>query len=141
MSTMTDPPRGLVERLQRSRWTTPALAVVLGLVALAVQWSRGDVGGGVGSLVILALYAVVLVTFGGRSEVVSLMRGDSDDERAGQIQLRASAATARVLVPVLVGGFLVELTRGGSDLAVWTWLCALAGTVFLVSLAYLSRRS
>jgi hypothetical protein len=141
MSTTNEHPEGLVGRLQRSRWTTPALGLLIGLVALAVQAARGDLGGGVGSLVIMAIYAVVLLAFGGRSEVVSLMRGHAGDERAGQIQQRALAMTAQVLVPVLVGGFLVELARGADDLPVWTWLCALAGVTYLIALALLSRRS
>ena len=141
MSTTNDQQRGLVGRLQRSRWTTPALGLVIGLVALGVQAARGDLGGGVGSLVIMAAYAAVLLAFGGRSEVVSLMRGDLGDERTGQIQQRALAMTAQVLVPVLVVGFLVELARGAGDLPVWTWLCALAGVTYLLALALLSRRS
>jgi zinc transporter ZupT len=130
-----------LRQAQRSRWGAPIAAVGLGLIALGVQAARGDVGGGVGSVIVMTGYAVVLVLFGGRSEVVSLMRGDATDERANQIQVKALAMTASVLVPVLVAGFLVELARGAADLEVWTWLCALAGAVFLVSLAVLSRRS
>src|SRR4051794_36034090 len=141
MSTTSDSTRRLLGRLQRSRWTTPVLGLVIGLVALAVQAARGDLGGGVGSLVIMAVYAAVLLAFGGRSEMVSLLRGGPGDERAGQIMQRALATTAQVLTTVLVVGFLVELARGADDVGVWSWLCALAGAVFLISLAVYSRRS
>jgi cobalamin synthase len=127
--------------VQRSRWTTPVLGLVIGLIALAVQAARGDLGGGVGSLVIMAVYAAFLLALGGRNEMVSLLRGGPGDERAGQIQQRALAMTAQVLVPVLVAGFLVELARGADDLPVWTWLCSLAGVVYLLALGLLSRRS
>lgn len=141
MPTSTEGVPSWPARIQRSRWATPIFAVAFGLVALAIQVARGDVGGGIGSLVIMSLYAVFLVAFGGRIEVVSLLRGDARDERASHLQLRALAATASVLIPVLVGGFLVELARGASDLGVWTGLCAFSGVTFGLSLAVLSRRS
>lgn len=129
------------QRAKRSRWATPGFAVAFGLVALAVQAARGDVGGGVGSLAIMSGYGAVLLLLGGRFEVVSLLRGDASDERAGQIQNRAMAVTAGVLVPVLVAGFLIELARGAADTSVWSGLCALAGITYGVTLAVLTRRS
>jgi hypothetical protein len=141
MPSRAEPLRSALTRAQRTRWATPASAIALGLVAFAVEAARGDVGGGVGFLVIMTVYAGVLLLFGGRSEVVSLLRGDTGDERASQLQLKALAATGGVLVPVLVAGFLIELARGAADLGVWTWLCSLAGVTFALSLAILSRRS
>ena len=141
MLSRVEPLQRSATRLRRSRWTTPIFAVAVGLLALVIQAARGDVGGGVGSLVIMSIYAVVLMAFGGRFEVVSLLRGDARDERASHLHTRALAATAGVLVPVLVGGFLIELARGASDLGVWTGLCAFSGATFMVSLAVLSRRS
>jgi hypothetical protein len=141
MSTSADGTRRVLCHLQNSRWTTPVTALGLGLAALLVQSLRGDVGGGVASLVIMSVYAAVLVVFGRRSEVVSLLRGGSSDERRDSITNRALAATGGVLVLVLVGGFLVELARGADDVGLWSGLCGLAGATFAVALAVLSRRS
>jgi hypothetical protein len=141
MPTPAEQVRAVTTRVQRSRWATPVFAVLLGLVALAIQSARDDVRGGVASLVIMTIFAVVLLLFAGRSETVSLIRGDAVDERRGLIQQKALAATGSVLTTVLVAGFFVELARGADDVMVWSSLCSVAGVTFAASLLVLSRRS
>jgi hypothetical protein len=142
MSTTSTPrPSTPDRRVRRTRWLVPGVAVALGLVLFAAQAARGATADGLGSLAILTGYGVVLAVFAGRSETVSLLRGDTVDERAGLIQLRATAFTGTVLVTVLVGGFLVQVARGAADTGTWAALCAVGGVSFMGSLAVLSRRN
>lgn len=142
MSTTSTPHAATPDRrTRRTRWLVPGVAVALGLVLFVAQAANGDTGGGLASLAIMTGYAAVLAVLGGRSETVSLLRGDTVDERAGLIQLRATAFTGNVLVTVLVGGFLVQVARGSSDTGTWAALCAVAGVSFAGALAVLRRRS
>jgi membrane associated rhomboid family serine protease len=139
MST-TDRPN-LLLRINRSRWTVPAFAVVFGVTVLAIQAANGDPAGGVVSLGIMLVYAGILVVTSRHSETVSLLRGEVPDERAELIQLRAAAMTCYVLVTVLVAGFVVSLARGSDQVSVWANLSALTGLTYLASLLWVRRRS
>lgn len=142
MSTTPSPQPATADRHgHRRHWVVPGVAVALGLVLCAAQAVRGEIRDGLTSLAILTGYAAVLALLAGRSETVSLLRGDSVDERAALIQQRALAFTGNVLVTVLVGGFLVQVARGSGDIGTWAALCAVGGVSFAGALAVLRRRS
>ena len=82
-------------------WVTPAACVVIGVVLAGVHLVRGDAGDALGSFGLMSVIAVAL-TVGGRSEAVRVVRGDARDERTAQIDVRAGALAAMVLVAVLV---------------------------------------
>lgn len=123
-----------------SRWIVPGLCLVLGVGVGVAVMAQGDPGYGIFILLLMTGYALALVLFSRRSETVSLLRGESPDERAASIQTHAIAITGHVLIVVLVGGFIVQLLRGG-DTEVWSALCAVGGLTYAVSLFVLHRRS
>ena len=68
------------------------------------------------------------------------MRGEDDDERAVELETRATTLTAVVLIVALAVLFLVTAARGENPL-VYGLLLLLAETTHLVALAVLNRRS
>ena len=103
--------RGIVERVQRSRFTVPVFAVLLGIALLAVESYAGDVRGGLISLGIMSAAGAVLL-FGGRSETIRGLRGDGRDERWAMIDLRATAIAGFAIIIAIIVMFMVELGRG-----------------------------
>ena len=65
---------------------------------------------------------------------------DARDERLIALDLRATAISGGVLILLVLGGFVVDIARGG-DGSPYAWLAAVAGVTYLVSLFVLSRRS
>jgi hypothetical protein len=120
-------------------WAVPLACVVLGFVFLAVLWASGNPGAGLGSLVVMAGYGLLL-SVGGRSEIVRTLRGQAPDERYGMFDLRATAITGTVTLSVLVGGALYELVRGG-DPSTFVLIIAVAAVTYLASLLWLGWRS
>lgn len=120
-------------------WAVPLLCVALGVVFLAVLWASGNLGAGLGSLAIMVGYGLLL-SVGGRSEIVRTLRGQAPDERYGMFDLRATAITGTVTLSVLVGGALYELARGG-DPSTYVLIIAVAAVTYLASLLWLGRRS
>ena len=115
----------------RSRWVLPAFSVLMGVVMFAAEAVGGDRRGGGFALAIMSAYAALL-TFGGRSETIRVMRGEHD-ERTALIDLRATAYTGLVLVVAILGAFLVRVARGDSGNP-YAALGALAGVTYLVAL-------
>jgi hypothetical protein len=120
-------------------WAVPLACVVLGFVFLVVLWASGNPGAGLGSLAIMAGYGLLL-SVGGRSEIVRTLRGQAPDERYGMFDLRATAITGTVTLSVLVGGALYELVRGG-DPSTFVLIIAVAAVTYLASLLWLGWRS
>jgi hypothetical protein len=123
-----------------ARWRVPVVAVVAGLVMLAAEWSAGYPGRGAVSLAIMLVFAAALVLFSGRSDMFQVMRDPSTDERTTMLDLRATAFAGVVLILVVIGAFIYETARG-NDGSPYMWLGAVAGVAYLVSLAWLHRRS
>jgi len=111
----------------------------MGCVILAARWAGGDPRSGLYSLAVMVGFGL-LVLVGGRSETVRGLRGDGRDERFALIDLRAMAYSGLVLVMVLIGVWLVELTRG-HDGSPYGELMAVGGLAYLVALAILRWRS
>ena len=125
--------------LQHSKWTLPLFAVAMGgLMWAAAAWG-GHAGPGLWMFGTLALAGLVTL-LGGRSETLRGLRGDGRDERFAQIDLRATAATGLVLIVVVLGAFLYELTQG-RDGQPYTWLGAVAGLAYVISIVVLRLRA
>jgi amino acid permease len=122
------------------RWLVPGLCVLLAIAYTVVflmhdQPMLAVIGAGV-----MLAFGLVLVIFSRRSETVALLREDAPDERRALITTKAAATTMYVMVGVSVVMAFVQLARGVSP-GPWGVICSIGGAVFIVSLAYESRRS
>ena len=124
---------------KRSRWLVPGVALLIGVAYFVANWIGGNPSLGVAMLAIMVLYAAVLL-LGGRSEVVRVLRGQPSDERYRSFDLRATAFAGVITILVLIGGFLLELSRGG-DGQPYSALLAIAGVSYLAGLLWLRYRS
>ncbi|HKA69862.1 MAG TPA: DUF2178 domain-containing protein [Actinomycetes bacterium] len=124
-----------------SRWLTPAFALVLGVFFFVVAVAQDDWGGAWFSLALFTGYGILLAFLGSRVEVIGLLRGDTTDERAAQIHLRAAAFAFYVLVLVLTGGFIVSLVTQSSVTDTFAALGAVAGVSLIGAYVVLARRS
>jgi hypothetical protein len=121
------------------RWTVLAFAVVMSGVLAAIFAVHGDVAMTVASPVILIGYALAVTLLGRRSETAALLSDQAADERRTLIQLKAQAFSFNVLTAVLVGGFIVQIARGQQS-GTFMWLGAIAGIVYIGSVACFARR-
>jgi hypothetical protein len=120
-----------MQTMCKSKWFVPLFSVALGFGFLAAQWVGGEPLWGLVSLGIMTAFGGVFA-LGGRSETIRGLRGDGRDERFRRIDVNATAAAGMaVIVALLVAGG-VELARGHSG-APYTWLAAIAGLTYLVS--------
>jgi hypothetical protein len=126
---------------QSNRWIVPAECAVFAAVLLAIGLARGDVWLALAGPLIMLGYGAGLLLFGRRSEAVGLLGGDSSDERRAALQLRASAATAHVLIAVLVGGWIWAIATGSRYAGTFSALCAVAGVTFIAATVWYSRRA
>lgn len=124
----------------RGRWLVFGGCVAAALAYLGIGLARDQAGLAIGGLLIMLGYGVLLLVFGRRSEVVGLLAGNGADERRAQIQLRASAATAHVLVLVLVGSAMWALATGSRYTGVFSGLCAVFGISYLIATVWFARR-
>ena len=76
------------------KWAVPILLVAMGVVYLVVFWVRGELRAGVGAAVFMVVVAALLL-FGGRSEVVRVLRGQPTDEMWGRSICGRSGSPAR----------------------------------------------
>ena len=74
-------------------------------------WAGGELRAGVGAAVFMVVVAVLLL-FGGRSEVVRVLRGQPTDEMWRSFNLRAIWFASEVLAVVVIGAFVYEIARG-----------------------------
>lgn len=131
--------RSLANRLLCSRYTLPVFSVALGLLILGLFLHAGDWVSGVWSLGIMTGFAGI-VLLGGRSETIRGLRGDGRDERFAMIDLRATAVSGVVVTTAIIGGFMVEISRGHSGTP-YTQLGAIAGLAYLGAIAFQRVRS
>jgi uncharacterized membrane protein len=139
MSTAARSLRGWMCRAPR--WAFPALCLTLGLLlagAMALGGQGQDSWWVVG---VFVLYAAFLFVFGSRSEVVSLMSGDAQDERQRSINEKASAASFAVLVAVFALGFVVTVVTGSDLATTFSRLSAFSGLTWVTALVVVTRRS
>ena len=120
------------------KWLIPATCLAFGCLVLLAGWLGGQLVSGLIGLAIMAAFGL-FVAAAGRSETIRGLRGDGRDERFAQIDLRATAITGLVLITAVIVAFLVEIARGHSGTP-YTWLGALAGLTYLLTVAYLRWR-
>ncbi|HWT25475.1 MAG TPA: hypothetical protein VN213_18365 [Solirubrobacteraceae bacterium] len=123
----------------RSRWWTPLLALVLGGVVLAAMAVGGDPGGGLRAFGVMAAVAA-LFHLGGRSETLRGLGGPGRDERWSLIDLRATAFAGLVVIAVLAGAWLWELSHG-EDGSPYSEVMAVGGIAYILAIVVLRRRS
>jgi hypothetical protein len=125
------------ERIGR-RLAVPATGITFGLVALLVEGSQGKWGLGATMLGIMVAYVAIVMIFG-RFEPFAMLAEESGDERRRLIQLRAGYFTLNAVALFVIGGFLIDLLRGG-DGQPWAMIGLVGGVSFIAALVVLSRR-
>jgi hypothetical protein len=95
----------------RSRWWMPSFALLLGALVLAAMAAGGNTADGLKGFGTMAAVAA-LFYFGGRSDTLRGFGGPGRDERWSKIDLRASAFAGLVIITVLAGAWLIELSQG-----------------------------
>jgi hypothetical protein len=118
-----------------AKWGMPAFGLLVGVLFFAASAIGGQPVVGVGMFAAMAIYSVVLVAFGGRSETVGVLRGQPADERLAGFNMAATAAAGLAAILVALGGFLWQTAHGqsGSDFAL---VAAVAGLGYLVALVW-----
>ena len=126
------------QAIARSKWFLPLFSLALGGVVLLASWLGGQLGAGVYGLVVLAVFGLVLMLLGGRSETIrGLTTGR--DERFAMIDLRATAVAGLVLITAVIVAWLVEIARGHSGNP-YGWLGALGGLAYILAIAFFRWR-
>jgi hypothetical protein len=90
----------------------PALCLVLGGIFLVAGILGGQLLVGITSLVVMVAYAAVLVVFGARSDLVSILRGRPVDERLAAFTLQATASAGSVAIVIALGAYVWEIAHG-----------------------------
>lgn len=123
-----------------TRWGMPALGFLLGVLLLAASAIGGQPVVGIGMFAVMAIYSLVLVAFGGRSDMVGVLRGQPVDERLAGFDVVATAVAGLAAILVALGGFVWQIAHGqsGTEFAV---VGAVAGIGYLVALVWLRWRS
>jgi hypothetical protein len=128
-----------METTMSARWGMPAFALLLGALFFAASTIGGQPVVGLGMFAVMAIYSLVLGTFGGRSEIVGVLRGQPMDERLAGFNLVATAVAGLSAILVALGGYLWQIAHGqsGTDFAL---VAAVAGVGYLVALVWLRWR-
>ena len=122
----------------RSRWWMPAFSLFLGLLILAASWIGGNREDGLIGLGVMTAVGLLFL-FGQRSETIAGLGGPGRDERWSMIDQRATSFAGMVVVAVLLGAWLYELTQG-RDGEPYVQLGALGGVAYVVAVAVLRLR-
>ena len=115
-------------------------AVGFGVLYLVIGLAHGRPVDGVLGLVVLVGFGGFLAVRRERSEPAALLAGDTSDERRQHIQVRASAATGRVLGALVVLGLFWSLAFDTTYAGVFTVLSAASGASLVASTLWYSRR-
>lgn len=128
-----------METTMSARWVTPAVGLLLGAGMLVASALGGQPVLGLGMFAVMAIYAAVLVAFGGRSETIGVLGGRPADERLASFNTLATAIAGTVAIIVAIIGFLWSLAQGqsGSDYAV---VAAAAGIAYLAAILWFRWR-
>jgi hypothetical protein len=128
-----------METTMSARWVTPAVGLLLGAGMLVASALGGQPVLGLGMFAVMAIYAAVLVAFGGRSETIGVLGGRPADERLASFNTLATAIAGTVAIIVAILGFLWSLAQGqsGSDYAV---VAAAAGIAYLAAILWFRWR-
>ena len=121
-----------------SKWFLPAFSVTMGFVLLGAGILGHHAGDGLFALGVMTAFGAV-VLLGGRSETIRGLRGDGRDERFQAIDMRASLASGTALLIAVLVAYIVSVAKGRSG-EPYDWLAAIAGLVYLGSVAWLRIR-
>jgi hypothetical protein len=119
-------------------WSTPAVALAIGVGYFVAAWSGGHHGLGVFMFSVMAVTAVGSVLFARRSETVRGLM-DHGDERLSTIDVTATAGAGMAVITAIIVGFLVDLGRGGDGMP-YAWLGAVGGVSYVVAVIVLRVR-
>jgi hypothetical protein len=128
-----------METTMGARWAIPAVGLVIGALLFAASAIGGQPALGLAMFVVMAIYAAMLVVFGGRSETIGVLGGRPVDERLASFDILATAVAGTIAIIVAILGFLWSIARGqsGNDFAV---VAAAAGIGYLVAIVWFRRR-
>jgi hypothetical protein len=128
-----------METTMGAKWWMPAFGLLVGVLFFAASAIGGKPVVGVGMFAAMAIYSMVLVAFGGRSETVGVLRGQPADERLAGFNLAATAVAGLAAILVALGGFLWQIAHGqsGNDFAL---VATVAGIGYLVALVWFRWR-
>jgi hypothetical protein len=121
------------------KWAVPLFCLFLGIAFLVVFWIAGNPGAGVGPLVIMVGYGALLL-FGGRSEIIKVLRDQPSDERYRMFNLRASVFSYCLVIALVLGGFFYEIARG-QDGSPYSLIGAVGGIGYIAALLVLRWRA
>lgn len=127
-----------MQTCRTSKWVVPVFSVALGVLMLGAGILGGRLGDGLFGLGVMTAFGAVIL-LGGRSETIRGLRGDGRDERFQAIDSRATMAAGSALLVAVLVAFFVSVARGRSG-APYDWLAAIAGLVYLGSVAWLRIR-
>lgn len=120
-------------------WLAPALVGAIAVPTFAAFWIGGRPGLGAVWAGVNVAFAAVLA-LGRRSDLIRMLSGVDDDERARLLEYKAGTVMGFVLVGALVALFYAAAVRGESAL-LYGVLLLLAEATRMTALAVLSRRS
>lgn len=120
-------------------WLASALVAAVAVPTFAAFWVGGRPGLGAAWAGVNIAFAIV-IALGRRSDLIRVLSGVDDDERARLLEYKAGTAMGIVLVAALVGLFYVAALRGENGL-VYGVLLLLAEAARVTALAVLTRRS
>ncbi len=117
----------------------PVVALVLGGLIFGAMAAGGNAADGAGGFGVMAAVAA-LFFFGQRSDTLRGLGGPGRDERWSMIDLRASAFAGLVVITVLAGAWLWELSQG-EDGSPYSEVMAVGGIAYVAAVVVLRRRS
>jgi len=128
-----------METTMGARWGMPAFGLLMGVLLFAASAIGGQPILGLGMFAVMAIYSVVVIVFGGRSETIGVLGGRPADERLAGFDLAATAVAGTVAILVALGGFLWQIAHGesGNDFAV---VAAAAGIGYLAAILWFRWR-
>lgn len=122
-----------------ARWGVPLFCLLLGVAYLVVFWISGNPVAGVGPFAIMVAYGALLF-FGGRSDILRVLRGQPPDERYASLHVRATAFAGLVTISAVLGLFFYEISQGRTDNP-YGVIGAIAAFAYIASLLILRWRS
>jgi len=129
-----------METTMGARWKMPAFGLIMGMLLFAASAVGGQLVLGIGMFAVMAVYSAILLAFGGRSQIVDVLRGEPADERLAGFDLAATAVAGIAAIVVALGGFLWQIAHGqsGSEFAL---VAAAAGMGYIVALLWFRSRA
>jgi hypothetical protein len=123
-----------------ARWRMPVFGLLMGVLLFAASAVGGQPMFGLGMFAVMAIYSAVLVAFGGRSDIVGVLRNQPADERLAGHDQAATAVAGIAAILVALGGFLWQIAHGQSGLD-FALVAAAAGIGYLVALLWFRWRA